>query len=218
MNAPLVKHALVCATKDLPDIYLQAEGPLVVSPIPNAFWATPSHLADRAVCETDESTQQFLPYVTVYDEDKRVFVYSRGKGGAEARLIGNLSIGLGGHVDEEVPAGYDLKDWLRNEGRRELLEEAGLEIEGTLEFTGLIRDTSNPVGRVHLGVWSAVEVGADAVQETEADIVENGEWLTINELLQPMVYDRLENWSKAVVIHLTDNGFPQVDDDGDEED
>ena len=212
MNEPVVKNALVCNTSDLPLIYLRAEGPIIVSPIPDAFWLTPSKLADRAVCETDETTQQFLPYITVYDRDEKlVFVYSRGKGGAEARLVGNLSVGLGGHVDEEIPEGYDLMGWLANEGQRELREEAGLDVEGGLTFTGLIRDTSNPVGRVHLGVWSAVAVSSDAIQETEADIVENGEWLSIDELLNPIVYDRLENWSKAVVIYLMDNGFPSSD-------
>lgn len=209
MNQPVVKNALVCDTKDLPEVYLNAGGPVIVSPIPSSFWYLKSRLADRAVCETDESTQQFLPYITVYDNEKRIFVYSRGKGGAEARLIGNLSIGLGGHVDEEVPAGYStLYSWLSNEGRRELLEEAGLEINDHLNFAGLIRDTSNPVGRVHLGVWAAVKVSAEDVSETEAEIVENGEWLTLPEILEPKTYDRLENWSKAVVIYLMDNGFP----------
>lgn len=208
MNAPTVKNALVCKTSDLPLSYLNEAGPVLVNPIPDTFWLTPSKLADRAVCETDETTQQFLPYITAHDKHKRVFVYSRGKGGAEARLVGKLSIGLGGHVDEEVPEDYDLKSWLANEGQRELIEEAGLEIEGSLNFDGLIRDTSNPVGRVHIGVWSAVEVSEDAIKETEADIVENGQWLFLDELMNPSVYDRLENWSKAVAIHLMYNGFP----------
>lgn len=209
-----MKPALVCKLSDLPEDYNSSVG-IALRPIHEGFWDIKSFIADRAQCEADNSLQQFLPYVTVINEKKQIFVYSRGKGGAEARLIGNLSIGLGGHVDEAVPEGLTLYQWLQMEGERELLEEACIGLYGqNLQFLGLIRDTTNPVGLVHMGLLAIHHIHSDTVVDLEAEIIENGQWLTLAEIFKPEVCGRMENWSKVVLykLHLMEAGadFGQI--------
>jgi predicted NUDIX family phosphoesterase len=76
---------------------------LMLAELPAGFFRLKTSLEDRATCETDPSLLQLLPYVLIHREDtEQYFVYCRGKGGEEARLHGNLSLGIGGHVDTDV--------------------------------------------------------------------------------------------------------------------
>jgi len=141
----------------------------------------------RSQCETDPSYQQLIPYVVVRCNGL-ILAYQRK--GTEKRLDGLWSIGVGGHVNE------DDGEWISGISR-EIREETGFEgfapLSGPL---GFLRDDSNPVGRVHLGVLYTLDVpDADAVHMTEcADY----RW-----------FDRihagglnLENWSRMVLAML----------------
>ena len=196
-----IKYALCCAMSALPKAYQHATMPVVL-PIPMTFWNVKNELFDRAVCETDESVQQFLPYVTVVNEDNKIFTYSRGKGGAEARLHGQLSIGLGGHVDDVPEPGVSLKTWLSVEGERELREEVGITALSPLEFKGFLRDPTTDVGRVHMGLYAIYTVTSDALGEHEEGQIEEGAWLSLDELRERETYARLEPWSKLVLSQL----------------
>lgn len=170
--------------------------------IPNAFWQSPTRLVDREICEKDESTLQIIPYLTLFDPlAKRYFVYSRGIGSGEQRLMGALSIGLGGHVDETPRHDLTLAEWLEIEGKRELAEEAGIHLSGgqSLNLHSLIINRDDPVGRVHIGVSGVIHVAPEAVKEMEPGIVEKGQWLTLEELGQPHTFNRLERWSQLLV-------------------
>lgn len=157
------------------------------------FWSTPTFLVDRAYCESAETLRQVLPYIVLRSKvDGKIFTYSRGKGGAESRLVGNLSIGLGGHVDAAVPTGTNLEQWCVEEARRELNEEAGIDFPVEIAFIGLLRDDTNPVGRVHMGILAIVYVDPSEIKRLEDGIIENGEWRTVEDLRGEK---RLENWS-----------------------
>jgi predicted NUDIX family phosphoesterase len=69
--------------------------------------AQPS-LVDRAVCETDLSTVQLIPYIALVDvsnDETKYFVYTRGKASGEGRLVGKCSIGIGGHMEDSMESG-----------------------------------------------------------------------------------------------------------------
>lgn len=101
-------------------------------------------LVPRSVCETDEELLQVIPYIVVKCDD-HLMCYSRE--GGEPRLDAKASIGFGGHIN----AGDDSYDeGAAREGREEL---KGFNASVLSPALGFIYDDSNPVGRVHLGVF-----------------------------------------------------------------
>lgn len=194
----MAKMALCISYFDAPPEVLNCQqGRNTRVPLWPTFYNTPTALVDRDVCEMDEGTLQLIPYITLVDSNARVFCYSRGKGGAEARLHAKLSIGLGGHVDT-VPECMGLHLHLRHEAARELMEETGIEVPPQLfHFTSLLVDRVETVGRVHLGLHTFMPID-DAEISPEKDIIEGGQWLTAKQLNDPTIFDRLEYWSQTV--------------------
>lgn len=214
----MAKLALCINTSDVHqtvlDAYLKTDYAHLV-PIVDNFFTEKTFLADRAHCETDESMLQLLPYLNVVAEDGRMFTYTRGGSGEEARLHGNFSVGLGGHVDHspnDMPG--DWVGWtsempmlmrlLKEEAWREGGEEAGLDMDlNRIEFSHFICDGSNPVGRVHLGLlctYRLTNEEADALNmSAEAGIIDSARWESLDVLAMDENFARLENWSKAVV-------------------
>lgn len=116
----------------------------------------------------DELYRQLLPYVTIRNGDL-ILPYLRGKAVGEKRLAGNASVGWGGHIDAidlvwDENSVLDVKATILKNIRRELGEEMRffrigeeegdipLDEAGELSFNGFINDTSNEVGRLHLGL------------------------------------------------------------------
>ena len=197
-----VKMALCIATSDLPQFIEDARNTL---PIPEEFWNLPLELADRRFCESDPTKQQLLPYIVAVNQHGKVFCYSRGNSGTEKRLVGNKSIGLGGHVDDVPQFDMSLYSWLQAEAEREVLEEIGLKPLAALEFVNLLVDRTNSVGRVHLGLLAIAHVD---VPETGVDAeeghIEKGKWLTVAELQELAKNVELENWSAMALEQLAD--------------
>lgn len=198
-----IQAALCVRSDDTP--FAQADS-CTLLPIPPGFFELPTSLRGRKeaeCCENDPSWKQLLPYVVATDPDGALYCYTRGKAGAEGRLHGNISIGLGGHVDLAPSQGQSLEELLVNEANRELDEEAGLP-PAQLRFQGLICDPTNDVGQVHIGLLSVRQVTAAEKESmlAEAGVVEKGEFVSLDYLRKPDVYARLENWSKCAVNHL----------------
>src|SRR5712675_3143156 len=55
---------------------------------------------NRSEAEHDKRYKQLIPYVLLICND-RLLRYRRGRGGAEARLHGLYSVGIGGHISDE---------------------------------------------------------------------------------------------------------------------
>ena len=210
MTNPPVKLALCTDLVNLPQEYQEvyapqesgcARAPQLLS-LPSLLSGLPVRLVDRAICETDKSMRQLIPYIVIIDDYNKVYCYSRGGAGGEGRLIGNLSIGLGGHVDEAPRDGETLQSLLYREAERELNEEAGLG-HGSISFVHMIADTDD-VGCVHCGILGYRRVTHDerANLSPEAGCIEKGEWLTLEQLTATDVYARLEGWSKLAVKWL----------------
>lgn len=160
-------------------------------------------MQDRATCETDPSFLQLIPYVMVR-KGREVYSYVRGGSGGESRLHGEMSVGLGGHVDS-APEGTTLSSHLLNEAERELQEEVGLTVDfARLRVVGVLVDATTPVQEVHLGVLCVYDMAEDEVLGTEEeDVVVLGSFRSV-EILGSH-YPRLENWSKLALTYLATN-------------
>ncbi len=196
-----VKLALCMQRADAPAAFNEATTERVIPFDAHMLARIQTALIDRAVCEKDESTLQLIPYIVLRDTNGNILRYSRGKGGAEARLHAKTSIGFGGHVDVEAPFGH-LFDILHLEAKRELHEELGLTVTGDLSFTHLIVDPSDAVGWVHIGFLAIYTVPDDAALKLEAGVIEGVEWVHPPKLVKLDDFRRLEGWSRAVALYL----------------
>jgi predicted NUDIX family phosphoesterase len=181
----------------------------------------PCALHDRAVCESDFSLLQPILYITLVDKTgpvKKYFLYMRGKAGGEKGLVGNCSIGLGGHTEEfhaDHPPGVDLEAVLYALAEavvRELDEEVGLKISITAILEALkdikVEDREqygwpvvgkpfvlfNPVtdvDKVHIAIAITIECDPTKLGAAEEGVIERGEWLTVDEIRERE--DRREN-------------------------
>lgn len=151
----------------------------------------------RGDAEENSNYKQPIPYVAIKRGDE-VFTYKRLQGGGEKRLHNQISIGVGGHLNDVE--GLDFYSVLANGLQRELEEELFINKDKLdLKTIGLINDDENPVGKVHIGMLVIGELPEDeevSVQETDQLL---GEWVKITDLKKPEVYETLETWSQFVV-------------------
>lgn len=146
---------------------------------------------------------QILPYITVMDTDGKYLTYSRN--GTETRLHGSRSLGIGGHID--IYDFYDRDFELFNNPietiaqatHREFLEEinVGAMFDNAL-LNRVIVDTTNSVGKVHVGLTTTLIVERDTIQPQEE--LHDPQWLTVEELKATI--NQYENWSKLIIQEL----------------
>lgn len=194
------KQAL-CVIRAAADIDFSS---MAVQAIPETLFTAEARLLDRDVVETDPGWLQLIPYIAVFDKHGRIFCYERGVKGGEDRLHAKLSIGIGGHVEDEPSDGVvlDLQSVLLRGAERELEEELGVAANVTHFMAAIYTGASgNPVDQVHLGLLSHVTL-LEEVSGNEPGIIEKGRFMTLTELLLPENFDRLELWSQAVVTRM----------------
>lgn len=197
------KPALCVYRHDLPDV---PTGTSTLLDIPEGFWDSRTVLADRLgafSCEENPELQQLLPYVMIVNERNQVLMYSRGKGGGESKLFSKLSIGFGGHIDGLQQSGQ-LKEWVLQEARRELEEEAGIVGEVVIEPLALIFDrlyekevddlSKVYVGQVHTGILCVAHCKTSQITKFEENIIEHTQWMDIANFNNEC-RARLEPWS-----------------------
>lgn len=109
----------------------------------------------RNEVESDESVLQLIPY-SVLQSGKEILVYNRGNS-TEERLSNKVSVGIGGHINP-IDAAVSIKLAPQYAALREIFEETGFFVPYITEFYGFIIDTSESVGRVHLGALFLYEV------------------------------------------------------------
>ena len=170
-----------------------------------------NQFAERFRAEQDEAQKQIIPYVLFVAGDT-VFSYVRGKGAGEKRLVGNRSVGIGGHInptDEQLPfaaaggaaSSSDMASYMEAV-RREIAEE--VVVDGPIDpaIVGVLNDDSNPVGRVHFGVVHVCRVAPDAVRKREQQITGAG-FVPMAELRGPR-REELESWSAIAIDFLAE--------------
>ena len=156
----------------------------------------------RSKAETDPSFKQIIPYVLISHGGK-FLSYVRGKRAGETRLVGNRSIGIGGHINpvDELPLFGDLREAYRTAVEREVAEEISVEAGHTDRVVALLNDDSNDVGKVHLGIVHHWNLDAPNVTRREQMITQTG-FMTPAELLT--VADTLETWSRLCLESLNE--------------
>lgn len=145
----------------------------------------------RGDMEENPQYKQLVSYVFVKDQNDKFLIYERLSGGGEERLHGQLSMGVGGHMNPQGQlSGLEL---LTENTLRELKEELGVEPDD-LFFMGFINDDTDAVGQVHLGLAYAAVV-SQPINVTETDTLKTY-WI---DRIKQEDYDRMENWSKLSI-------------------
>ncbi|MEC3795056.1 hypothetical protein ABEY46_12630 [Bacillus velezensis] len=152
----------------------------------------------RGDAEEDPRFKQPIPYVVIRRDDE-VFVYERLAGGGESRLHNKLSLGFGGHMNP-MEGAASFSEVLKQNTDRELAEELYIREEDKLNIVtlGLINDDENDVGKVHIGILSALQLASAAQVEVKEKDQIAGRWMKLSELKEENVYQRLEAWSQFV--------------------
>jgi predicted NUDIX family phosphoesterase len=150
----------------------------------------------RPAAEEDPTHKQLIPYVLMTCGG-RYLTYVRGKRAGETRLVGNRSLGIGGHInpaDDAVPLfRSDFREAYRAAVEREVSEEVKVEAGHRDHVVALLNDDSNEVGQVHLGIVHCWVLDAPNVTRREQMITQM-EFKTPAEL--QAVRAQMETWSQ----------------------
>jgi predicted NUDIX family phosphoesterase len=156
----------------------------------------------RSKAEENPQYKQLIPYV-IMTHNGKYLTYVRGKRAGETRLVGNRSIGIGGHInpiDNEVPLfDTDYRQMYLTAVQREVAEEVAVETTHTDRIVAFLNDESNEVGSVHLGVVHYWTLDEPNVTRREQMITQMA-FMTPDELHQ--VKDSMETWSGLCLTGL----------------
>lgn len=154
----------------------------------------------RPAAETDPSFKQLIPYVLLSHQG-RILSYVRGKRAGETRLVGNRSIGIGGHINpvDDMSLFGDFYDTYLNAVKREVEEEIHVNAAYQDRIIALLNDDSNPVGSVHLGVVHLWTLDSDNIEKREQMITQMA-FMSLDELAA--VRDTMETWSQLCLDAL----------------
>ena len=156
----------------------------------------------RAQAEVDPTYKQLIPYV-IMAHDGKYLSYVRGKRAGETRLVGNRSIGIGGHInpiDNEAPLfDTDYRELYRRAVEREVEEEVAVETTHTDRIVALLNDDSNEVGQVHLGIVHCWTLDSPNVSRREQMITQMA-FMSPEQLQE--VRDSMETWSSLCLDGL----------------
>lgn len=158
--------------------------------------------------ERNVDFKQPIPYIIINKKDK-FYVTERLEGAGEARLHGKLSMGVGGHMNP-IEGYDDFAGLLHENTLRELHEELVVHDNNQaieISMGGLLNDDSNEVGQVHIGLLGKIVLTDE--QDVEIKEVEQlkGTWYTLEELLSPEIFPRIESWGKIVVKAIESGEF-----------
>ena len=141
--------------------------------------------------ESDPNFQQVIFYGTIVRGSDEFFVYKRGtQDASDRRLASKLSVGVGGHIE---PSDSNLIDSLYRELDEELLfvrrgmpihfqeskkEQNKLNLDlfrkiASLEIKGLIKNDSDDVGKVHVGLFCVIRLLSKSIGIEIKDKKEN---------------------------------------------
>lgn len=158
-------------------------------------WIKKGKYIFRYDAEYNTFFQQVIPYVVLTDREKERFYISRRISGEE-RLVDQLSIGFGGHIN---PCdGY--QNPLEKCIMRELNEEVSARyIEESLSLLGTVRDLSSSTND-HIGVVFLKRVSNKATIKIREKDKLKGKWMTMDDLYEN--YGAFESWGKYIIDHL----------------
>ncbi len=157
----------------------------------------------RAQAEKDPSYKQIIPYV-IMAHDGNYLSYVRGRRAGEARLVGQRSIGIGGHINprDDMPLfNTNFYETYITAVEREVAEEVSVEANHTDRIVAFLNDDSNEVGSVHLGIVHYWNLDAPKVGKRE-QMISQISFMTLDELQN--VRDTMETWSQLCLDGLAE--------------
>lgn len=160
----------------------------------------------RSEVESRPEWQQIIPHLVVRSQD-RVLAMRRLQAGSERRLRGQVTIGVGGHINA-TDGGLD-QALLLGAGR-EWAEEVVCDRDLVGRAVGLIKDDAGAVGQVHLGVLITVDATGARVAVRERDKLE-GRMTALSDL--GVVYLEMETWSQFVYDSILSGALDHVGSD-----
>ncbi|MCK5566075.1 MAG: hypothetical protein KAJ07_12600 [Planctomycetes bacterium] len=155
----------------------------------------------RSQVEKNPDYKQLIPYVIMSCNGKYLS-YIRGKRAGEKRLVGNRSIGIGGHINpvDDMPLlDASFYETYLAAVDREVEEEVKVETKHSDHIVALLNDESNEVGSVHLGIvhyWALDEPNVNRKEQ----MITQMSFMTDAELHG--LKDTLETWSGLCVDGL----------------
>ncbi len=174
---------------------------LDVQPYLDVVFSGVPQFKPRSEMETDPDFKQLIPYVIMSCNGKYL-TYLRGKRAGEKRLVGNRSIGIGGHINPiDDMSLFSFRDTYLNAVKREVEEEVNLETGYTDYIVALLNDDSNEVGQVHLGVVHLWTLDSENVTKKE-QMINQLTFMSIEELME--VRDEMETWSQLCLDGLNE--------------
>ncbi|MHB8395169.1 MAG: NUDIX domain-containing protein [Candidatus Dormibacteria bacterium] len=145
----------------------------------------------RAEVESQPEWQQIIPHLVVV-ADGAVLAMRRLQAGTERRLRGQVTIGVGGHIN--AGDGEPRTAW-RSGCQREWREEVVCDRSLVGRPVGLIKDDAGAVGQVHLGVLIMVDATSSRVEVRERQKLQ-GQLTPLADLA--VFYLEMETWSQFV--------------------
>lgn len=143
----------------------------------------------RYDAEGDKTMQQIIPYIIILNKDKNK-IFTTKRIGGESRLLNQISIACGGHINEED----GLKQPLFYAAVRELFEEVNINTNSPFEIFGYVRGLESSTND-HLGVAIYVHATGEVSVKEKDNLI--GEWMDLDQLVYN--YHKLENWSQYIV-------------------
>jgi predicted NUDIX family phosphoesterase len=167
---------------------------LVIGPQAEEVLKLPRISMLRAEIEDDPRFRQLIAYAIITCDDM-VLSYSRAKDATEARLRGQYSIGIGGHIEDEDEDYY-------NGATRELNEELGL-YPYLPDPVAMLHDNTSMVEKVHIGIVHVVRLTDEDVKSlTTNEELNNMQWINKNKLIEQIeVY---ELWSRLCIERINE--------------
>lgn len=173
----------------------------------------PSYSLERWDIEFDPSWQQPIPHIIVHD-GPNILIHAR-RNPADKRLLNKYALGYGGHIEPDQDS-YSV----RGGGIRELLEEleffkdkvpfddtfyhGGDSVLSRLRSIGTVKDWTNDVGRVHLGIVYTFDASGLTVLSKEEH---ETKWVQDFSLLDGVEF---ESWGEMILHNLHENNLMEL--------
>ena len=181
----------------------------------------------RADVESDETIIQLIPYLLFArtetlpsgQVETSLSVYRRASSGGEERVAGKVSVGYGGHIEEEdcvQLADTDMINLFDTIGKciqREVVEEVQLNIIDESKADGEMRvmttnnvvmDLEEPVGRTHLPMLYLMMLPAGVDAQPKEEGVDDLGYMKLEDILE-QYGDEIEGCSRLVIEALLKN-------------
>ena len=158
----------------------------------------------RSKVESDETYKQIIVYCIITNGSG---IYRYARVGGEGRLVGEYSIGIGGHVNisDSMLSDFSRVEAIDQAVRREVSEEVYSTDTDVYDYllsipvfntVGVINDNSNPVGRVHLGVVVLLDIEDMTIINKDENIHQAG-FASFEEISDSI--EDYEKWSQILI-------------------